>query len=55
MIKLEMTMEEANALATLIDMAVKAGGIKVAGAAAALMQKLEEAAKDALPEKKEEA
>ncbi len=53
MIKLEMTLDEANALATLIDMAVKAGGIKVAGAASALMQKLEEAAKDVEPAQKE--
>lgn len=54
MIKLEMTLDEANALATLIDMAVKAGGIKVAGAAAALMQKLEDAAKDVPPVQKED-
>lgn len=53
MIKLEMTIDEANALAALIDLAVKAGGIKVAGAAAALMQKLEDAAKDVAPVQKE--
>lgn len=43
--KLELTNAEANALANLIDLAVKAGGIRVAADAAVLMQKLEAAAK----------
>lgn len=46
MIKLELTLEEANALANLLDLAVKSGGIRVAGAAANFMQRLEDAAKE---------
>jgi S-adenosylmethionine:tRNA-ribosyltransferase-isomerase (queuine synthetase) len=53
MIKLEMTMEEANALANLIDLAVKAGGVRVAAAGATFMQRLEDAAKTTNPEQKE--
>lgn len=55
MITLALTNEEANALANLIDLAVKSGGIRVAAAAAALMQKLEDAAKASAPEQKEAA
>jgi hypothetical protein len=46
MIKIEMTLEEANSLANLLDLAVKAGGIRVAAAGATFMQRLEEAAKE---------
>jgi len=51
MIKIELTNEEANALATLLDIAVKAGGIRSAGAALVILQRLEEAAKAAEAEK----
>lgn len=44
---LTLTNEEANALVTLLDLAVKSGGIRVASAAGVIMQKLEEAAKNA--------
>lgn len=47
--KLELTNDEANALANLIDIAVKAGGIRNAAPALVIMQKLEEAAKLAQP------
>lgn len=47
--KIELTNEEANALANLLDIAVKAGGIRSAAPALLIMQKLEEAAK--IPEK----
>jgi len=40
-----LTNEEANALANLLDVAVKAGGIRSAAAALAIFQKLEIAAK----------
>jgi hypothetical protein len=42
--KIELTNEEANALAELLDVAVKAGGIRVAPAALAIMQKMQKAA-----------
>lgn len=42
--KLELTIEEASALANLLDLAVKAGGIRVAGVAAEFMNRLEAAA-----------
>lgn len=42
--KIELTIEEANALINLIDLAVKAGGLQVAPTAVAMMQKLKEAA-----------
>ena len=42
--KLELTIEEASALANLLDLAVKAGGIRVAGTAAEFMNRLETAA-----------
>lgn len=42
--KLEVTIDEANALINLIDLAVKAGGLQVAPVAVAMMQKLKEAA-----------
>lgn len=41
--KIELTNEEANALANLLDLAVKAGGLRVAAAALTVMQKLEAA------------
>lgn len=43
--KIELTPDEANALAGLLDIAVKAGGIRSAAAALAIFQKLEAAAK----------
>lgn len=42
---LELTNEEANALAQLLDLAVKAGGLQAAQAAVPLFSKLQEAAK----------
>lgn len=48
-INIELTPEEANALANLLDVAVKAGGIRVANAALVIMQKLEDAAKAVNP------
>ena len=42
---LELTNDEANALAQLLDLAVKAGGLQAAQAAVPLFQKLQEAAK----------
>lgn len=44
---IEFTKEEANALAAMIDLAVKSGGLQVAGAAVLIMKKLEAAAKSA--------
>lgn len=44
---IEFTKEETNALAELLDIAVKAGGLRVASAAIVIMQKLQEAAKKA--------
>jgi hypothetical protein len=44
MIKLELTQEEANALANVIDLAIKAGGVRTATAAMPIFQKLEQAA-----------
>lgn len=43
--KIELTNEEANALANLLDIAVKASGIRSASAALVIFQKLEVAAK----------
>lgn len=54
MIKIELTMDEANALANLIDLAVKAGGVRVSGAALVVMQKLEAAAQANNSENKED-
>ena len=51
--KIELTSEEANALATLLDIAVKAGGIRSASAALVIFQKLEAAAKAENAELKE--
>lgn len=42
---LNLTNEEAQALAQLLDLAVKAGGLQAAQAAVPLFQKLQEAAK----------
>lgn len=42
--KIELTLEEANTLLNLIDVAVKAGGLQVAPVAVAMMQKIQEAA-----------
>ncbi len=44
-IKVEFTEAEANTLANLIDMAVRANGVRVAADAVALIQKLQDAAK----------
>jgi hypothetical protein len=43
--KIELTNEEANALANLLDIAVKAAGLRSASAALVIFQKLETAAK----------
>lgn len=48
-INIEFTPEEASALANLLDVAVKAGGIRLANPALVIMQKLEDAAKLANP------
>jgi hypothetical protein len=45
MITLKLTEQELGALSGLMDLGVKAGGLQVATAAAALLQKLEEAVK----------
>lgn len=45
MLKIEMTKEEAQNLAGLLDIAVKSGGMQVAGAALMIMRKVEEAAR----------
>jgi hypothetical protein len=45
MIKIEMTVDEANALLNLLDVAVKAGGIRIAPAALTIVQKIENSAK----------
>lgn len=42
---IEFTNEEATILVQLLDMAVKSGGLQVASAALALVNKLEEASK----------
>ena len=42
--KVEFTIEEANTLIGLLDLAVKAGGLQVAPNAVAMMQKLKDAA-----------
>lgn len=55
MIKIELTPQEANALANVIDLAVKAGGIRSASAALVIFQKLEAAAKAENAEIKETA
>jgi len=44
-IKVELSEAEANTLANLIDMAVRANGVRVAADAVALIQKLQDAAK----------
>ena len=41
-----LTNEEANALVNLLDIAVKAGGIRSASAAIVILQKIEQAAKN---------
>jgi predicted DNA-binding transcriptional regulator YafY len=43
--KLELTDDEAQALVGLLDLGVKAGGLKVAAAAAVVLQKLQAARK----------
>ena len=52
---LELTTEEANALAKLIDAAVRAGGIEVAKAGVHLFAKLEAAAQAAAEAQKKDA
>lgn len=42
--KIELTVDEANAIIALIDIAVKSAGLQVAAPAAALVQKIKEAA-----------
>lgn len=42
--KIELTIDEANALLSLIDIAVKAAGLQVAPVALAMAQKLKDAA-----------
>lgn len=44
---IELSKEEANALAALLDLAVKSGGLQAAGAALVIMRKVEAAAKTA--------
>lgn len=51
--KIELTPDEANALAGLLDLAVKSGGIRSASAALTIFQKLEAAAKEPQAEQKE--
>jgi hypothetical protein len=53
MITLNLSTDEANALAGLLDIAVKAGGIRSANAALVIFQKLEAAAKVENSETKE--
>jgi len=48
-----LTNEEANALANLLDIAVKAGGIRNASAALVIMKKIEDAAVEHQKETKE--
>lgn len=50
---IELTPDEANALAGLLDIAVKANGLRSAAAALAIFQKLEAAAKEPQGEQKE--
>lgn len=52
--KIELSIDEANTLLNLIDMAVKSGGLRVAGAALPLVMKLEAAAKEEQTEKEPE-
>jgi len=52
MIKLELTPDEANTLAGVIDLAVKAGGIRTAIAAIVIFHKLEAAVKELQTEPK---
>lgn len=47
MLTLKLTIEEANTLAGIIDVAVKAGGVKIAVPALPFIQKLEAAAQEA--------
>lgn len=51
MVKFELTIEEANALVNLLDLAVKRGGIRTATIAVPLLQKLEQAAQSAANQK----
>lgn len=44
-IKVELSVEEANSLLNLLDVAVKAGGIRVAPVALSIVQRIEDAAK----------
>lgn len=44
MLNISLTNDEATALVNMIDLAVKAGGIRVAGAGLVIVQKLEQAA-----------
>lgn len=44
--KLELTNDEANALAAILDIAVKAAGIRIAEASLVILKKMEAAARD---------
>lgn len=44
-IKVELSIEEANSLLSVLDVAVKAGGMRVAPAALLISQRIEDAAK----------
>jgi hypothetical protein len=48
-INLTLSVDEANSLANLLDLAVKAGGIRTAAVALPFLQRLEDAARDAKP------
>lgn len=48
--KIELTNEEANALIELIDISVKAGGLRVASAAVTLVAKIQTAAQEKIKE-----
>lgn len=51
--KIELTNEEANALAALLDVAVKAAGIRASEAALVIFKKIEAAAKAEVKEESE--
>lgn len=48
--KIELTLDEANTLVNLLDLAVKAGGLTVAARAMPFVVKLEQAVKSEQPE-----
>ena len=54
LINIKMTTEEANALANLIDVAVRSGGVRVAGDALFFISKIELAVKEAKTEEVKE-